>query len=149
LGADSEAQRLMAIVGFGPLTASAAIATVGDARQFKNGRQFAAWLGAVPKQASSGGKTRLGHITKQGNDYLRTLLFQGARSAVMTAHRRNDRLSRWIVQLQARIGLYRTLVAVANKHARILWAILAKGERFDPSYVPNSHAVIDHCTTTA
>jgi transposase len=131
--ADSEAQRLMAIVGVGPLTASAAVATVGDARQFKNGRQFAGWLGAVPKQASSGGKTRLGHITKQGNDYLRTLLFQGARSAVMTAHRRTDRLSRWIVQLQARIGLYRTLVAVANKHARILWAILAKGESFDPS----------------
>lgn len=147
--ADNEAQRLMAIVGVGPLTASAAIATVGDARQFKNGRQFAGWLGAVPKQASSGGKTRLGHITKQGNDYLRTLLFQGARSAVMTAPRRNDRLSRWIVQLQARVGLYRTLVAVANKHARILWAILAKGENFDPFYVPNCHAVIDRCATTS
>jgi transposase len=82
---DSEAQRLMAMVGVGPLTASAAIATVGDARQFKNGRQFAAWLGAVPKQASSSGKPRLGHITRLGNDYLRTLLSQGARSAVMTA----------------------------------------------------------------
>jgi transposase len=132
---DSDAQRLMAVVGIGPLTASAATATVGDARQFKNGRQFAAWLGAVPKQASSGGKTRLGRITKQGNTYLRTLLFQGARSAVTSAHRRDDRLSRWIVQLQARIGWSRTCVAVANKHARILWAILAKGERFDPSYV--------------
>ena len=94
----------------------------------------------MPKQASSGGKTRLGSITKQGNTYLRTLLFQGARSAVMTAHRRADRLSRWIVQLQARVGWYRTLVAVANKHARILWAILAKGERFDPSYVPTRPA---------
>jgi transposase len=133
---DPNAQRVMAIVGIGPLTASAAIATVGDARQFRNGRQMAAWLGAVPKQASSGGKTRLGHITKQGNTYLRTLLFQGARTAVTTAHRRDDRLSRWIVQLRARVGLYRTVVAVANKHARILWAILAKGERFDPSHVP-------------
>lgn len=81
-------------------------------------------------------RTLLGHITKQGNTYLRTLLFQGARTAVTTAHRRDDRLSRWIVQLRARVGLYRTVVAVANKHARILWAILAKGERFDPSHVP-------------
>jgi transposase len=132
---DSNTQRVMAVIGIGALTASAAVATVGDARLFKNGRQFAAWLGTVPKQKSSGGKTRLGRITKQGNTYLRTLLFQGARSAVTSAHRRTDRLSRWIVQLQARVGWYRTLVAVANKHARILWAILAKGERFDPSYV--------------
>jgi transposase len=124
---------MMAIVGIGPLTASAAVTTVVDASQFENGRQLAAWLGVVPKQASSGGKTRLARITKQGNEYLRTLLFQGARSAVMTAGRRHDQLSRWI----ERIGWYRTLVAVANKHARILWAILAKGERFDPSYVPN------------
>jgi transposase len=84
---DSNAQRVMAVIGIGPLTASAAVATVGDARLFKNGRQFAAWLGNVPRQASSGGKTRLGRITKQGNTYLRTLLFQGARSAVMSAHR--------------------------------------------------------------
>jgi transposase len=133
---DTNAQRLMAIVGIGPLTASAAVATVGDARVFRNGRQFSAWLGSVPKQASSGGKTRLGHITKQGNTYLRTLLFQGARSALTSAHRRTDRLSRWIVQLRARAGWYRTLVAIVNKHARILWAILAKGERFDPSYTP-------------
>ncbi|MFP3647270.1 transposase [Paraburkholderia sp. SIMBA_054] len=116
---DSNAQRVMAVIRIGPLTASAAVATVGDAHLFKNGRQFAAWLGTMPKQASSGGKTRLGRITKQGNTYLRTLLFQGARSAVTSAHRRTDRLSRWIVQLQARVGWYRTLVAVANKHARI------------------------------
>jgi transposase len=77
----------------------------------------------VPRQKSSGGKQRLGRITKQGDDYLRTLLFQGARSAVVTAHRRHDRLSRWIVQLQVRVGYYKTLVAVANKHARILWAV--------------------------
>jgi hypothetical protein len=81
---DEQAQRVMAIVGIGPLTASALIATVVDARQFRNGRQFAAWLGLVPKQASSGGKTRLGRITKQSNEYLRTLLWQGARSATTT-----------------------------------------------------------------
>jgi len=85
-----------------------------------NPGRFTAWIGTVPRQNSSGGKQRLGRITKQGNDYLRTLLFQGARSAVLTAHRRDDRLSRWIVQLQARVGYYKTLVAVANKHARIL-----------------------------
>jgi transposase len=137
---DSQARQLMSISGIGPLTASAAVATIVDARQFKNGRQMAAWLGMVPKQASSGGKTRLGRITKQGNDYLRTLLVQGARSAVETAGRRNDRLSRWIVQLRERVGWYRTLVAVANKHARIVWAILAKGEHFDPSHVPGRRA---------
>jgi len=75
-----------------------------DARQFKNGRQMAAWLGIVPSQKSSGGKQRLGRITKQGNDYLRALLFQGARSAILTAHQRHNRLSRWIVQLQARVA---------------------------------------------
>jgi transposase len=133
---DPQAQRCMEVCGVGRLTASAAVATVVDARQFKNGRQMAAWLGIVPRQKSSGGKQRLGRITKQGSDYLRTLLFQGARSAVLTARQRNDRLSRWIVQLQARVGYYKTLVAVANKHARILWAVLAKGERFDPCYAP-------------
>ncbi|SAL86407.1 transposase [Caballeronia arvi] len=116
----------MAVIGIGALTASTAVATAGDARLFKNGRQFAAWLSTVLKQKSSGGKTRLGRIIKQGNTYLRMLLFQGARSAVTSAHRRTDRLSRWIVQLQARVGWYRALVGVANKHARILWAILAK-----------------------
>lgn len=73
------------------------------------------------------------------NDYLRTVLVQGARSAVVTAARRNDRVSRWIVQFQQRVGYYKTLVAVANKHARILWAILARGERFDPSRMPTRH----------
>ncbi|MGH7461054.1 MAG: IS110 family transposase [Longimicrobiales bacterium] len=136
---DSQAQRCMDVCGVGRLTASAAVATVVDARQFKNGRQMAAWLGIVPRQKSSGGKQRLGSITKQGDDYLRTLLFQGARSALLTAHRRHDRLSRWIVELQARVGYYKALVAVANKHARILWAVLAKGERFDPSYAPARH----------
>ena len=133
---DTQATRCMEMCGVGPLTASATVATVVDARQFRNGRQLAAWIGMVPKQNSSGGKRRLGRITKQGNDYLRTLLVLGARSAIAAAARHDDRLSRWIVQLQARIGYQKTLVAVANKHARILWAILAKGEKFDPSHAP-------------
>ncbi|WP_028215578.1 IS110 family transposase [Paraburkholderia mimosarum] len=139
---DEQAQRCMKVCGVGPLTASAAVATVVDARQFKNGRQMAAWIGTVPRQNSSGGKQRLGRITRQGNDYLRTLLYQGARSAIRTAPRRVDRLSRWIVQLQARVGYYKTLVAVANKHARILWAVLAKGEKFDPSHVVDTPSAV-------
>ena len=80
----------------GPLTASALVAQAGDLTQFRSGDQFGAWLGLVPSQHSSGGKTRLGRITKRGDDYLRTLLIQAAKSAVMTAHRRADRLSRAI-----------------------------------------------------
>ncbi|RDJ97169.1 IS110 family transposase [Cupriavidus lacunae] len=137
---DPHAKRCMDMCGIGPLTASATVATIVDARQFKNGRQMAAWLGTVPRQKSSGGKQRLGRITKQGNEYLRMLLFLGARAALNTAHRRNDRLSRWILQLRARIGYNKTLIAVANKHARILWAILAKGEKFDPAHVCPSAA---------
>ncbi|MEX3953952.1 IS110 family transposase [Paraburkholderia sp. EG287B] len=95
---DSSAQRAMAVIGIGPLTASAAVATVGDASVFKNGRQFSAWLGSVPRQASSGGKTRLGRITKQGNTYLRTLLFQGARSAVTLAKRESPYRLYWLTE---------------------------------------------------
>jgi transposase len=137
---DPNARRVVEMFGVGLLTASAATATVGDAREFRNGRQFAAWLGLVPKQNSSGGKDRLGRVTKQGNDYLRTLLFQCARVTVTAAKRREDRLSRWIVRLSERVGHGKTIVAVANKHARVLWAILAKGERFDPAYVSKRSA---------
>jgi transposase len=130
------AQRLSAITGVGALTAAAVLATVTDARDFKNGRQFAAWQGVVPRQDSSGGKTRLGRITKRGDSYLRGLLTQGARSALQAAlikePLRRTRLQCWIVQLHARVGYHKTLVAIANKHARMMWAILAKGEAYDP-----------------
>src|SRR5258708_23863233 len=116
---DSQAQRCMDVCGVGRLTASAAVATVVDARQFKNGRQLAAWLGLVPRQKSSGGKQRLGPITKQGGDHRRTPLFQGARSPVLTAHRHDDRLSRWIVQVQASGGYHKALVAAATKDPRL------------------------------
>jgi transposase len=133
---NAAARRITAISGVGALTAAAVIATVADARDFKNGRQFAAWQGVVPRQDSSGGHTRLGHITKRGDTYLRGLLTQGARSALQAALTkeplRRTRLQSWIVQLHARVGYHKTLVAIANKHARMIWAILAKGEDYDP-----------------
>ncbi len=129
------AQRLQGIAGIGPLTAAAVVATVGQPQEFRNGRQFAAWLGLVPKQHSSGGKTRLGRITKRGDAYLRTLLILGAKSALQAALRkppeRRHRLQRWMVEVFGRIGYHKTLVAIANKHARIIWALLVKGEDFD------------------
>jgi transposase len=126
------AQRLVALSGVGSLTASAVVATVGNAHDYRNGRQFAAWLGLVPRQHSSGGKRKLGSITRRGDAYLRSLLIQGARSALQAALRRaparHDRLSAWIVQLARRIGYHKTLVAIANKHARIIWALLARDQ---------------------
>ena len=122
------ARRLMKIRGIGPITASAIVASVGNAHEFKNGRQFAAWLGLVPRQYSTGGKTRLGHITKRGDAYLRNLLVQGARAVLNSAGTHQDRLSRWTLELQPRRGYHRTLVAIAAKNARIVWALLAKNE---------------------
>jgi transposase len=122
------ARRLMQIRGIGATTALAIVATVGNAREFKNGRQFAAWIGLVPGQYSTGGKSRLGHISKRGDAYLRNLLVQGARSVLQTAPSHQDRLSRWALELQARRGYYRTLVAIANKNARIAWALLARSQ---------------------
>jgi transposase len=122
------AQRLMKIRGVGPLSALAIVATVGDARDFRSGRQFAAWLGLTPRQHSSGGKNRLGSITKQGDAYLRTLLILGARSVLQNAARHKDRMSRWISAIESRRGYFRTLVAIANKNARIAWALLYRNQ---------------------
>ena len=133
---DAQARQAMAIRGIGPTGASAIVAGVGDFTQFTRAAQFAAWLGLVPRQHSSGGKSQLGRITKRGDDYLRTLLIQGARSVVANAHKHDDPISRWIVQLHARVGWQKTLVAVANKNARILWAVLARGKAFDANHVP-------------
>ena len=122
------ARRLMRIRGIGATTALALVATVGNAREFKNGRQFAAWIGLVPEQYSTGGKPRLGHISKRGDAYLRNLLVQGARSVLQSAGMHQDRMSRWVLELSARRGFHRTLVAIANKNARIAWALLARNE---------------------
>jgi transposase len=122
------AQRLMKIRGVGPLSALAIVATVGDARDFRSGRQFAAWLGLTPRQHSSGGKNRLGGITKRGDRYLRTLFVLGARSVLQTAARHTDRMSRWVLNIEQRRGYQRALVAIANKNARIAWALLSKNQ---------------------
>jgi len=131
------AQRLCALKGIGPITASALVVSVGDARDFRNGRQMAAWMGLVPKQSSSGGKDRLGKITKRGDTYLRGLLTQGARSALNAALARapdkRSRLEHWVVALRHRVGYHKSLVAIANKHARICWAMLARHESYDPA----------------
>ena len=119
----------------GELGASALVAGVGEFGQFRSGAQFGAWLGIVPRQNSSGGKASLGRITKRGDDYLRTLLIQGAKSAVMSAAKRDDPTSRWLVQLTARVGWQKACVAMANKNARILWAVMTRQARYDPSHV--------------
>lgn len=125
--------RLGETEGIGALTATAFVATVAHAAQFKNGRQCAAWLGLVPKQDSSGGKTRLLGISKRGDVYLRTLLVHGARSAMRHTPKRNDPKSRWVEQLRKRRGENIAAVALAAKHARILWALMVRGETPVPS----------------
>jgi len=122
------ARRLMQVEGVGPMTATAIVATVGEGQAFQHGRQFAAWLGLVPKQHSTGGKTVLGRITKHGNVYLRTLLSHGARAVLQSSARRGDRKSRWVEAVRQRRGNNIAAVALAAKHARILWALLARGE---------------------
>lgn len=126
-----ETRRAMAVPGIGALTASAATAAVGDFGQFRDGGQFGAWLGLVPRQNSSGGKTVLGRITRRGDDYLRTLFIQGAKSALMSAHKRDDPISHWAVELKARLGWQKACVALANKNARILWAVMTRDAPFD------------------
>ena len=123
------------LLGIGPVTASAVLATVGDFKQFRCGAQFGAWIGLTPRQHSSGGKNNLGGITKRGDTYLRTLLIQGAKSAVMTAHRRTDKISQWVVALRERSGWQKAVVALANKNARILWAVMTRGEAFDANHL--------------
>lgn len=124
------AQRLMAIEGIGPITATALVASVGNAVAFKNGRQFAAWLGLTPRQNSSGGKTRLGAMSKRGDVVLRTLLIHGSRSTLrLTAHK-DDKKSRWAEALKSRSCNNVAAVALAAKHARIIWAMLARGTEY-------------------
>jgi transposase len=132
---DAQAKAATQLQGVGPITASALVATVGDFKQFRNGAQFGAWLGLTPSQNSSGGKNKLGGITKRGDMYVRSLLIQGAKSAVMTAHRREDPISRWAHQLRQKSGWQKAVVALANKNARILWAVMVKGKSFDAHHV--------------
>jgi transposase len=118
------AQLIQQRMGIGAMSASAIIASVGDVREFKNGRQFSAWLGLVPRQHSTGGKQRLGHITGRGDPYLRTLLVMGARSVLQRAGSQSDPLSRWALAVRVRRGYHRACIAVAAKNARVVWAML-------------------------
>jgi transposase len=128
-----ECQRLMTIPGIGPLSATALVAAVSDASAFKNGRQFAAWLGLVPRQHSTGGKERLLGISKRGDSYLRKLLIHGARATMRWVDLKTDRRSQWIRQLVERRGNNRTAVALANKNARIVWALLTSQQTYQPA----------------
>ncbi|MCU0731023.1 MAG: IS110 family transposase [Hyphomonas sp.] len=123
---DELAKRAQQRAGIGPITASAIVTTMGDPAAFKNGRQFAAWLGLVPRQFSTGGKPRLGRITKRGDTYLRRLLVMGARSVLLHAPQRKDPLSRWALALRERRGYHRACIAIAAKNARVVWAMLAR-----------------------
>lgn len=114
--------------GIGPLIATALVAAVGDAQTFSNGRQLAAWLGLVPRQHSSGGKPTLLGISKRGDRYLRTLLIHGARAVIYRVKDASSRRALWLKQLIERRGINRATVALANKMARIAWALLACGE---------------------
>jgi len=126
-------QRLGEIEGIGPVTATALVAAVGDRSCFKNGRQFAAWLGLVPKQHSSGGRNRLFGISKRGDRYLRTLMIHGARAALGKAGGKQDPRSRWLAGLRQRRHPNVAAVALANKNARIVWAMLAGNVSYEPA----------------
>jgi transposase len=127
---DEQSKQLMKLSGIGPITASAIVATVGKGHDFACGRQFCAWLGLVPGQYSSGGKQRLGRITKAGDSYLRTLLILGAKAVLAAAKKKTDPVSRWATSVQERRGYWKAVVAIAAKNARMCWAMLQLGDAF-------------------
>lgn len=130
---NEQCQRLGKIEGIGPVTATALIAAVGDRNCFSNGRQFAAWLGLVPKQRSSGGRSRLFGISKRGDRYLRTLMIHGARAALSRAGGKQDPRSLWLGKIRERRHPNVAAVALANKNARIVWAMLSNDSAYEPA----------------
>ena len=133
-------RKLEKIPGIGPLAASALVASIADAHSFDNGRQVSAWLGLVPRQSSSGGKPTLLGMSKRGDAYLRTLLIHGARSAILAAKNKVDNTQGWLTNLLGRRHPNIAAVALANKNARTVWAILAHGREFKADYVPRRSA---------
>ena len=127
---DARSKRLMERPGIGPVSASALLASIGGGHDFKNGRQVAAWMGLTPGQYSSGGKARLGRITKAGDPYLRSLLVMGARAVLAGLGNKQDGFSRWARSLQERRGYWKAVIAIAAKNARLAWAVLKYGEEF-------------------
>lgn len=130
--ADHRMKLLQTIPGVGPVTASAIVATIGSGRQFRNGREFAAWLGLTPRNNSSGGKERLGRITKMGDQYLRKLLVVGMTSRAIQVKVRPDKGDLWLRQLLERKPFRLATIAMANKTARIIWAVLTREEAWTP-----------------
>jgi len=128
------AQELTRIRGVGPITALSIYASIGLNSTFKNARQLSAWLGLVPKQHGTGGKMRLGPISKRGNQYLRTLLIHGARSVLNWSKHRDDYLSQWAKQVAERRGKHKANVALANRTARMIWVVLNKGADALPDF---------------
>jgi transposase len=139
---NATSRRLAQIPGIGPITASALAASIGDAKQFKGGRQLAAWLGLVPKQHSSGGKPLLLRISKRGDTYLRTLLIHGARAVIRCARYKADYPDSWLACLLDRRHKNVAAVALANKNARIVWALLAHDRHYQSGYSPLPSVVI-------
>jgi transposase len=127
-------RKLAQVPGIGPITASALVASIGDAKNFDSGRQVAAWLGLVPRQHSSGGKSNLLGMSKRGDTYLRTLLIHGARSVIYRVTQKADACSNWISAVVNRRNKNVAAVALANKNARIVWALLAHDRYFDEGY---------------
>lgn len=131
---DEDYKRVQQVPGIGPIIAAETIAAINTGKQFKNGRQFAAWLGLTPKHYSSGETCYMGKISKHGNKRLRTLLIHGARTVINWVDKKNDKLSCWIKNLIAHKSPKIVIVALANKLARILWSVLARGENYQPNY---------------
>ena len=132
--ANEASRKLAEIPGIGPITASALVASIGDAKNFDDGRQLAAWLGLVPRQYSSGGKQTLLGISKRGDTYLRTLLIHGARAVIRVAERKVDHVGRWLTGVMGRRNKNVAAVALANKNARIVWALLAHDREYTRDY---------------
>ncbi len=131
---NAASRKLAEIPGIGPITASALVASIGDAKAFEDGRQFAAWLGLVPRQHSTGGKQTLLGISKRGDCYLRTLLIHGARAVIRVTERKIEQADGWLQRIVARRNKNVATVALANKNARIVWALLAHDREFQPDY---------------
>lgn len=138
---EEECERLATIPGVGRLTATAVVATVADARSFRSGREFAAFLGLVPRQSGTGGRVKMLGISKRGDPYLRTLLIHGARSVVLTQSRADRVMDPWLKEVLARRPKNVAIVALANKMARTIWALLAHDRSFDPNWSRTAMAV--------
>jgi transposase len=133
-------RRLIAIPGIGPLTATATIAAIGNGAAFKKGRGFAAWLGVVPGEHSTGGKQKMTGTSRRGNKYLRKLFVQGAQTVLLRKEKQSAGLSTWLIDITSRKRKQVATVAMANKMARMAWAVLSKGEAYRPPLLPQTVA---------